>query len=1398
MSYPTLPTNLPPATPQRPLPGAYLQTPGVARNGPFQSSAQQQQQPQQPQPAAAQPPMPRMPPAASQSQIRTLSTEERGARTINDTLLKESRYPDLDSYLSQGFSSEYDIPVSQSWAPFQKVKMYNIPDQIFEQYNRAQVSTTMGLFAELNHAWVAIDNALYLWDFTHPNSQLVGFEEQPNSINAVKLLKPRPGVFLPAITHLLVVATTADIILLGMGVESTPNGSKQVTLYQTGMGVSIRGLDVNVFASSDATGRIFFGGLSDNEVYELTYQQEEGWFQGRCRKINHTSSRLSAFAPSLSFSNLAVLSQKATEHVEQMVIDDSRKLLYTLSSTSTIRVFHMKADGAICLAITKQAQDIYSNIGHIIASNDTLNPKVKIVSISPVPAAEASRYHLVATTATGYRIYLSATNAYSWTPGSNGNNAPTSMQAQHVKTPPVDNTAAFPAVAAPTEYGVSRLNSAVTIHPIQSLSPTRMAARFPPGFFFCFTCRDATQKMDTLFISSPDPGRLNYQPESVNIAKSAEAAVWLNLGGRAEDIGLCSSAPLGIPGGGFGNELAVQFDQGATEIAILTNSGIHIIRRRRLVDVFAALARSRGAAEGEEGLELEVVKFIRAYGRNETLATALAVACGQGVEVSADQRLTPINDPDVLEFARRVFIEQGGRPVPNENTVQDNTTPAIDTIHLSPRHDGIALYISRLLRSIWKKEITKVGKGPNGAMSVSASVSAAKLRVIQHDLSSLQDFFKVNKSFIEGLTGPEELARVSNRQQETALQAEHRALHSLVQLVSHTIEGISFVLVLFDERVEEIVATLPEESKQRFLKLTFEELFSTKNGHEIAKELVKGIVNRNIAKGSNVETVADALRRRCGSFCSAEDVVIFKAQEQLKRATEAGANSELGRNLLNESLHLFMQVAENLPMDYLVSAVDNYITNQFFAGAIQLALHVASRSDKAQLALSWIVDGRPEQVTLPHSPGFYNTDQQGSLIFFQDPRKEYFLFRKQCYDLISKIIVAVDTQAATDPRVIDGQLTVIAKRQAEAYGVISDSSDEVFLTSLYDWYLEQGWSDRLLQTQSTFVVDYLKRKSNDDIAHADLLWRYYAQSQRFFEAAEVQFQLAQSSFTLPLSRRIEYLGRARANASTFTADVGRQVRQRLLQEISNLIDVANIQDDLLQRLKDDNRIAPERKTDILREVDGPVLDISTLYNQYADSASYYDICLQIFFLADYRNAADIKSTWQNLIQDLHQRTVDHGTPQPFEAVAEKVRSLGSRLRMSETVFPVRELLPMLERYSMEFQRSVSTTHWVVDLFLDLGVAHDALFTVLEAMFYTDEAPFHGPNRRFIAIDLLYLLQGWFRESVRLGGMVFGGDSQAERVSETLLLMQQQPWSAQTPEITERSEELRQRIEDLLR
>jgi hypothetical protein len=54
-------------------------------------------------------PMPKLPPAASKTQNQTVSTEERGARTINSALQSESRYPDLDSYLSRKITLVLDL-----------------------------------------------------------------------------------------------------------------------------------------------------------------------------------------------------------------------------------------------------------------------------------------------------------------------------------------------------------------------------------------------------------------------------------------------------------------------------------------------------------------------------------------------------------------------------------------------------------------------------------------------------------------------------------------------------------------------------------------------------------------------------------------------------------------------------------------------------------------------------------------------------------------------------------------------------------------------------------------------------------------------------------------------------------------------------------------------------------------------------------------------------------------------------------------------------------------------------------------------------------------------------------------------------------------------------------------
>ena len=309
-----------------------------------------------------------------------------------------------------GVSSDYDTqPLESAWAPFHKVQMYPIPDQIFEKLNGGEVLTKMGLFAEINHAWAAIDSSLFLWDYTHPNPELIGFEEASHTITAVALVPPKPGVFVESISHILVVATTSDILLLGVSAVSAPTGAKNISLYQTKMGVHRGGSDVSVIVGT-AKGRIFFAGDSDIDIHELYYQQEEKWFSSRCGKINHTHPGWSSVVPTLS-GPIDFWSQRQHEHLIDMVVDDTRNLLYSLSSKSTIRTYHMEPSERLNKVIEKDKTQCLREISHMVdRRSPLLDERVSIVSISPIPAREASKLHLMALTNTGCRLFLSATS----------------------------------------------------------------------------------------------------------------------------------------------------------------------------------------------------------------------------------------------------------------------------------------------------------------------------------------------------------------------------------------------------------------------------------------------------------------------------------------------------------------------------------------------------------------------------------------------------------------------------------------------------------------------------------------------------------------------------------------------------------------------------------------------------------------------------------------------------------------------------------------------------------------------------------------------------------------------------------------------------------------------------
>jgi len=867
-------------------------------------------------------------------------------------------------------------------------------------------------------------------------------------------------------------------------------------------------------------------------------QAEERWFQGRCSKTNHTNSGVSAFAPRLP---AWAAGQKDPEYVKQIVIDDTRNLLYTLSSKSTIRVFQIRGTGDLPCSLSHMFAQTLSNIRVMVGNTPLLGPETPIVSISPVSALQARRTHLIAVTKSGCRLFMSAVSSdYNF---GNTDSAPTNMQVIHIRYPPQ-----------------GQVNNNV-----------RKAKVFTPGYFFCFL--EKTPQFDELLLAAPDAAKIQMLADGGSTRlQLVEQGGTIPIDSRVEACELVAGqfAAQRMPQG-FGNELATQHDLPSSEIAVLTNSGVHVIRRRKLVEVFDATLRY-GSTTSPVGVEGEVRKFFETYGRTEGCASALAVACGASTENGPSPFASSITDVEVHDLARKYFIEFGGKPRA-DNVYDASALPSLDSIKVSGRAEGLSLYISRIVRSIWKAWIITDVRTPGGGLEYVSSVPVPKLREIQDKLVRLLTFLHENKSFIVGLSGAESLMVAGSKIEEVANQAEHRMLHALVTLVQGMIEGISFVLFLFDDKLTEIVLSLEGEHREMIGSMTYGNLFATPQGQNLAKELVTAIVNRNIAAGLSVDTITDTLRRRCGNFCSADDVIVFKALEQVKKA-KTETDPDIKNRLLRESLRLFEETAASLTMDNLADMVTQFRNLDYYPGAVQLALVVAREADRGNLALQFLTE-----------PPTVQTDTA-----------DLYFKCIQCYQLIFRVLEDLDQTYGRAPEMIDGVPTSTTRLRNETWNLIYNSDDELFHYQLYDWLFSRGeaFAERLLEIDSPYVLGYLQYRGAESLDHCELLYQYHARRDNFYRSALVLHELAISEFPLTLEKRLEFFSRARGFCQSSYSTSRKQVNE-LSQQLQEELDVAVIQDDLLKRLREDVRISQEKKNKLELALGKKILSLSEVF-----------------------------------------------------------------------------------------------------------------------------------------------------------------------------------------------------------
>jgi nuclear pore complex protein Nup155 len=146
-------------------------------------------------------------------------------------------------------------------------------------------------------------------------------------------------------------------------------------------------------------------------------------------------------------------------------------------------------------------------------------------------------------------------------------------------------------------------------------------------------------------------------------------------------------------------------------------------------------------------------------------------------------------------------------------------------------------------------------------------------------------------------------------------------------------------------------------------------------------------------------------------------------------------------------LRLYSKGCKNIPFAKLDEVVSEYRRLHYAKGAVELSLRCAQDWDSDGNGIGHWLDGSPAN----------------------DPRIEAYTLRRKCYELVLGTLEFFDqlNSTAQDPTardiVEDAQLV-----SQIAYRTALNSGDPAFHSALYEWLIERGSADELLEVGNIF------------------------------------------------------------------------------------------------------------------------------------------------------------------------------------------------------------------------------------------------------------------------------------------------------------------------------------------
>ncbi|XP_030384533.1 nuclear pore complex protein Nup154 isoform X2 [Scaptodrosophila lebanonensis] len=1164
-----------------------------------------------------------------------------------------------------------------------------IPNEILEHFKHIKCHCTMGLFPEIGRAWLTIDSEIYVWSFGS-TKDIAYYDGLSHLIVSVGLVKPKDGVFVKDVKYLMLLTTPIEVIILGAtfgednnnsGGSRLPQSQKYSQMQLMNKPIFVLGTDnvsINVIQGSE-DGRIFLGGR-DGCLYEIYYQVESSWLGKRCKKINLSQGIASYMVPSF----LKLFTE--VDPIVRIAIDNSRKLLYILTEKSSIEAWDMGTKYTNARRLCKITQSDIA--GQAINLIKTVDPSIFkcIKAICPLTLDDSDNLHLVAVTQSGVRLYFS-TKSLNF---QNQQNSP--LQPFGINQP-------FP---PPTFQGERespnglyllhvRLPPGYTPNSTTNKPKQVHTAHYTDGTTFLVTTQQQEQDLLWSVSSAPFTG-FSYLVESTAL-EALDGTVW----------SLSEYPDAFRPQ----RKSLLKNDRVPRKIALLTNQGTHIIELLKSADILQQVLLACNGPHHEA-----VKMFFQTQSEREACATALLLA-------TSDEYL----GGDIAMWAAQAFLLYGGEPClqNNLNAVNRNlqspsmgasfgrdrqlrfmSTPMPDMGQISPsgclssaaksslplsptpgndnstivysaKHDGLYLYVSRMLRSIWQMHCVNEDLcstlNPNDCAQLLAELRSLRCFLETHSVHDLSSTTRLPfDSHLSRTNGYISLAMMANNRNitEQAQIEEKRSLSALNHFIRHACEVIALWSILNEHQFQVLCLQLTAEHQKMLRCCTFRDLLLTRS--EVCAFLIIALINLYLKDKASLNEVSTSLRELCPNLYRHEDAITYKATETLLSAKSCTSALEKDQKL-RTTLQMCKDAAPTLPLH---SICQQFIAAGFYEGVVDLSSTCAAKSDPEDIGIHYYNNDEPsddrEGYTCFSTRMNYYKEVQLMLDHIyqsvcssnmdQDSNKTY---QSDCFSALE----AHDTESGPNQK--------IAKIVAQALRI----KDPLLHVTIYEWLLSHDMLSELLDIIEPSLGEFLRRsvsRNPENVNLIDLLWKYYEKNGHHSRAAQILDNLAKTrSENISLDVRIEYL--VRAVMCMRNENVGSSITNGiLLKELEDNLDIARIQKAVLvdmMVLAHTNREASVA----VKELNYALYDISELYQNFAVPFDLWECQLSILNCSHHNDALLIESVWGNIIKSVVESpgSTQERSTRLFSKIELLVREFGESGACFPFGFLIREL-----------------------------------------------------------------------------------------------------------------------------